>query len=264
MNAVHHAVHANAVTCAVSAAVVRGPNASAVSSHSPSRYARRCRAHASRSTSPRGCRTRRAGSRPSSTRARSPSCTRPVAAPPRTRLGCDSTRTTLPPGARPIAATQSVSQSAVHTSEHGGRAPHAHTHAAHEWLGSRHEARCHRSHHLAPGGLLGAQVATRGHDTQRRHDAQRRQKRELAAGAASPGSRAAEASSQTPAMASAARTSQAPGASRPDRLRQTPPLLDGQREAKQEAKHNPPQPSSERDRGRDSPPPDGDGPRRHL
>ena len=137
-------VNANAVTCAVSAAVVCRPNVSAVSSHSPSRYERRCRAHASRSTSPRGCRTRRAGSRPSSTRARSPSCTRPVAAPPRTRLGCDSTRTTLPPGARPIAATQSVSQSVVHTSEHGGRAPHAHTLAAHEWRGSRHKARCHR------------------------------------------------------------------------------------------------------------------------
>ena len=144
-------VNANAVTCAVSAAVVCGPNVRSVSSHSPSRYERRCRAHASRSTSPRGCRTRRAGSRPSSTRARSPSCTRPVAAPPRTRLGCDSTRTTLPPGARPIAATQSVSQSVVHTSEHGGRAPHAHTLAAHEWLGSRHEARCHRPHHWAPG-----------------------------------------------------------------------------------------------------------------
>ena len=115
MNAVHNAVHANAVTCAVSAAVVCRPNVRSVSSHSPSRYERRCRAHASRSTSPRGCRTRRAGSRPSSTRARSPSCTRPVAAPPRTRLGCGSTRTTLPPGARPIVATQSVSQSVWRT-----------------------------------------------------------------------------------------------------------------------------------------------------
>ena len=36
-----------------------------------------------------------------------------------------------------------ISQSVLHTSKHGGRA-HTHTHAAHDWLGSRHEARCHR------------------------------------------------------------------------------------------------------------------------
>ena len=43
--------------------------------------------------------------------------------------------------AEPVSAA--VSQSVLHTSKHGGRA-HTHTHAAHDWLGSRHEARCHR------------------------------------------------------------------------------------------------------------------------
>ena len=39
---------------------------------------------------------------------------------------------------------QSVShESVLHTSKQGGRA-HTHTHAAHDWLGSRHEAQCHR------------------------------------------------------------------------------------------------------------------------
>jgi len=55
-------------------------------------------------------------------------------------------------------SSRSVSQSVLHTSKHGGRA-HTHTHAAHDWLGSRHEAHCHRKKKLFAVGRV---IATLG------------------------------------------------------------------------------------------------------